>query len=203
MPRLEPGPRTAGASGSTGAPGEAGASGSPGSPGTAGVPGTTGPGGELGPVGAGGELTLREAARVFRDLPTTLEDGMAINVEFTDVVFDDALLFDPTAPTRLTAPVTGKYLITASARFATTRTDGTRTIQIALDQLIPNPVIAFVTLPGTSPSLSVTTLFHLNAGDDVVMRAGWSVFPQDPGATLDLEAQEAFSPHFMMVHVAP
>lgn len=121
---------------------------------------------------------------------------------FTKLVFDteeyDPLnMHDPTTNnTRITIPQSGKYLVVAQVRFDTT-TGGT----IRQAEILKNgtTVIAnerSLAASGVTAHFSVVTMRNFTAGDYLEVRVY-----QDSGATVNIEAVDAYSPIFSVVKV--
>lgn len=168
--------------------GPAGATGPSGSTGPSGDPGATGPSGDVGP-----------AARVTNPIAQEIPSGTSTPLAFTALRDgSDPDVFDAGAPTRLTAPVAGWYLITGSVNWEP-NDDGLRSLAIEQND---STNIADVTQPalageGVSTPQSISTLWYLAAGEFVEL-----VVLQDSGVTIDVTSEADFSPEFAMARVA-
>lgn len=190
-----PGPT--GATGPTGPPGATGATGAtgagiPGLPGAPGAPGATGAPGPTGAAGSNGP-----SARLFREGPTPVGDGESVPIVFTGVRFDNAGFFDPAFPTRLTAPVSGRYQITGQVSFDEPEvTTGSRVMTFVANS---NDFIFVEREPATTlegeTTINGTTLWHLNAGEYVELVVG--AF----GEASTVQSSPVYTPEFMMVLV--
>jgi hypothetical protein len=116
-------------------------------------------------------------------------------------------VYDAANPTRLTAPIAGRYLITASARWAANLT-GRRLIAINLDfpaadwkQIARSNVSGWSVGPDFYPEQNVQTVYQLKAGDYVEM---WVA--QNSGVALKLNAGAGAPPNavtFSLQWLAP
>ena len=130
----------------------------------------------------------------------TIPSSSSTTLTYNTEDFDTANLHSTTSNTsRLTAPVAGKYLITASAEW-TNNTSGRRililelngTTQIMRDSVSPNND------SGIGPEQSVETVYQLAAGDYVEVIAY-----QDSGSSLAVQSYDKASPAFSMDWIAP
>jgi hypothetical protein len=145
-------------------------------------------GGRLLPLGTNGEfpesvLPLDStskapniSARVWASVPQAIPNSAGgpstpeTVLRFDRIAFDTAGLFQASAPDRLTIPVTGIYLVSASVRWdPLTSSAGERVVRI----FGGNEVIADqqATTPGT-PYIAVSGVSRLLAGDTVGVAAG-------------------------------
>jgi protein involved in polysaccharide export with SLBB domain len=99
------------------------------------------------------------------------------------------------------APIAGRYLITASVRWALS-TAGRRTIALEVNgtaaQIARSNVSAYSTTSSLSPEQTAQTVYKLNAGDYVEV---WAY--QDSGAPLDLMTNVDNGVTFSMEWIAP
>ncbi len=177
-----------GPKGKTGAAGPTGATG-PAGPATGAAAGSaTGPaGGDLtgsypNPAVKSGAITPSKTAsfpgaRVEGPSTTTVKDGEYLSVAFTTAQFDVGGVFSAGSPTKLTASVTGVYVVSGHVEW-TIGKPGYRQLEIdgpggrLATSLIPVAVEQFV-------YSTVSTIVKLNAGDSVVLVAN-----QASGSTL-------------------
>jgi hypothetical protein len=155
---------------------------------------------------AGGTLGTSEfsssipAAHVSNSGNQSIASTGVTALAFDTERYDTANMHDPASNTRLTAPVTGLYAITAQVQWAATSATGLR--QLGLQKNASTFMAADTrddvasTTSGTSQE--VTTQARLQAGDFV--RA--QVF-QDSGSDLNVVANPEFSPEFSMTWLAP
>jgi hypothetical protein len=130
-------------------------------------------GGTLLPLASNGRFPTSAmpniAARVLSSRDTTLPTQIPFEpirrVEFDRVSFDTARLFDGARPTRLTAPESGVYLITATVSWQETARAG---INRAVYLLVNGNVIAVDQRPPAGDTRHVvTTIYRLKSGDYV------------------------------------
>ncbi len=168
----------------------------------AGPAGSQGPAGPAGPAGASRLDEQLPAARVRKDSDTQMvPEGMTVTVAFTDPTseqYDIGGLFDPAAPTVLTIPVTGTYVLTGAVRWEG-EADGVRNLNLhgpqpgglrASSSVRANDamVVPFGggSLVTDTTRQSVSTTERFQAGDQVFM----SVSQNDSGQTLFLDASQ-------------
>ena len=139
-------------------------------------------------------------ARVRNSLAETIAASSLVTLSYNTEDFDTGGLHSTTTNTsRLTAPVAGKYLITASAEW-TANTSGRRILilvlngsaQIMRDSVSPNNTSSL------GPEQSLETVYQLGAGDYVEV-----VAYQDSGSSLAVQAYDKASPAFSMDWIAP
>jgi hypothetical protein len=149
-------------------------------------------------VGAIPAARVRNTAAAGTSIPSSSLLTVTYDVEDYDV----GALHNPTTNTgRLTAPVAGKYLITASVRWSQ-NTVGRRVLilerggslsdQPGRDTVSPNMSGSF------GPEQTVETVCQLAAGDFITVIAY-----QDSGSTLTLENNGTTGPAFTMNWLAP
>ena len=140
------------------------------------------------------------AARVRNSADESVSNGNLTTLTFNTVDFNVGALYSASSTDRLTAPVAGKYLIIASARWDN-GTSGRRILilelganssQIARDSVSPDNNSGF------GPEQNVETVYQLAAGDYVQAAAF-----QDSGSTLNVQPDGLSSPTFSMVWLAP
>jgi hypothetical protein len=111
-------------------------------------------------------------------------------------------VFSAAQPTRLTAPVAGRYLISASVRW-NPHANGRRTLAVELNgtvaQIARSNVSAnWATTASFSPEQTAETIYKLNAGDYVEV---WAY--QDSGGPLNLQYLVDNGITFSMQWIAP
>jgi hypothetical protein len=111
-------------------------------------------------------------------------------------------VFSAAQPTRLTAPVAGRYLISASVRW-NPHANGRRTLAVELNgtvaQIARSNVSAYwATTANFSPEQTAETIYKLNAGDYVEV---WAY--QDSGGPLNLQYLVDNGMTFSMQWIAP
>ena len=129
-------------------------------------------------------------ARVQRDAAVSIPSGGASTVLSWDSTpdFNVGGVFDSTKPTRMTAPIAGRYLITAGVRWDSNAI-GRRVVALNVNypatgwaQIARSSVsAAWSTTAAFFPEQTATTVYKLNAGDYVEV---WVA--QDSGSALDL-----------------
>lgn len=136
------------------------------------------------------------SARVFRSTNFSTNSSAGISVVFDGERWDTASLFDLGEPTKLCAPVSGKYFLFGSAGWEANGT-GVRSIAIKLEGAT---YIASVGMPGSAIDAAndqqVSTHYELSEGECVELE----VF-QTSGAGLEIRADPNFSAEFGMVKV--
>ena len=183
--------------GATGATGRTGATGATGATGVTGVSGATGATGSGGFTGATGGAFDSPSARYTRGSDATI-GGSDLPIT---LIWDDPPRWDTgtppfhTAPTRLAAPIAGKYQITAQVHLTIVDSNtGICTLEIVFQG---TTVIVAVIAPNTNNiKMEATTLWDFAAGEFVEVRVR-----QNSGVPAILESNEAYSPEFMMVRV--
>jgi hypothetical protein len=111
-------------------------------------------------------------------------------------------VFSTTQPTRMTAPVAGRYLITASVRWAS-NSAGRRALALELNgtaaQIARSNVSPYLQgAAAFNPEQTVGSVYQLKAGDYVEV---WAY--QNSGAPLDLQSTVDNGITFSMVWIAP
>jgi hypothetical protein len=114
-------------------------------------------------------------------------------------------VYDPAQPTRMTAPIAGRYLVTASVRWDSD-TAGRRLVALNVNypaagwtQIARSNVSAhFAGVAAFYPEQSVQTVYKLNAGDYVQV---WVA--QNSGVPLDLDVGVLNAVTFSMQWLAP
>lgn len=162
-------------------------------------------GGDGAPIPTGGiqdgaitaaKLAVVNAARVYNSTAIPIANSTATILPFNSERFDSNSLHDTdTNNSRLTAPISGLYLISLSIDWQA-NTSGRRTASIRLNgtTIIANGIQA----PSTDGvcTQTVTTVYLLSAGDYVEAR----VF-QTSGTTLNINVVSNYSPEFSMVYL--
>jgi hypothetical protein len=135
---------------------------------------------------------------VTRTSNRSIASSTALAIPFNSERYDTAAMHDnATNNTRLTAPVTGIYAVTAQVQWALDA-DGIRELSLVRNET--TPLADDDALPTDLPfSQEVTTQVRLQAGDFVE-----AVVQQDSGGgSLDVEADPEHSPEFSMTWLAP
>jgi hypothetical protein len=138
------------------------------------------------------------AARVTRTVDQSIANATATPLAFNSERYDTAAMHDDTTDnSRLTAPVTGIYAVTAQVRWALD-VDGIRELSLvkndntilAGDSAVPTPVPF---------SQEVTTQVRLQAGEFVEA----VVEQESGGGSLEVLKDDETSPEFSMTWLAP
>ena len=116
----------------------------------------------------------------------TLQDKSTAVLSYDTADFNVGSVFNSAQPTRMTAPVAGRYLITASVRWDS-NANGRRALALELNgtaaQIARSNVSAYLQGGAAfNPEQTVQTIYKLNAGDYVEV---WAY--QDSGGSLDLQ----------------
>lgn len=152
-------------------------------------------------------------ARVYSDETENLiPDSSWTTVEFDTERWDTGAnssyangFWDSGTPTRLTAPVSGNYIITGHVEFASGEiADGSeRGIRIRHARSAAVTTIAWHSHPpvpagqsSATTRMSIATAFWMRAGDYVILQVY-----QDSGGALTINALEAYSPEFTISRV--
>ena len=141
------------------------------------------------------------AARIYNStdeqVPLQIAGGPVMRLSFDRVSFDTAGLFDPAHPTRLKAPVTGVYLISANVSWQVTWSPAG--LNRAVTVYVNNHAVSIDQRPPAQETRQVvSTLYRLNAGDEVEVGVG-----QDEAATLIADAVGDYAPSLSMAWIAP
>ena len=145
-------------------------------------------------------------ARVQRDTAITIPSASASTVLSYDTTdFNVGGVFDTTKPTRMTAPVAGRYLITASVRWDS-NANGRRVVALNVNypatgwaQIARSSVSGYwATTPAFYPEQTAQAIYKLNAGDYAEV---WVA--QDSGSTLDLMVGVDNAVTYSMQWIAP
>ncbi|HET8873693.1 MAG TPA: hypothetical protein VFM83_08405 [Gaiellaceae bacterium] len=140
------------------------------------------------------------AARIYSSsdqaIPIQIAGGPVKLLTFDRVSFDTAHLFDPTHPTRLRAPVTGIYLINANISWQVSSTSGrNRAVYVYVNG---HAVSVDQRPPAEETRQVVTTLYGLNAGDEVEVGVG-----HDEAPSLNANAVGDYAPSLAIAWIAP
>jgi hypothetical protein len=181
-----------GARGATGAPGATGPAGPPGPAGPAGPPGPSGTAtiadGSIGPAQLGQLPAVRVRQTTDSQTIASSTGAASTPVAFGDAgseQYDVGGFFDPAAPTVLTIPRTGVYLVTAGVRWAVNGT-GQRNLFLSGPQ--PGGVRASSTVPANPADVTRQTLAtteRFEAGDRISISVS-----QDSGGDVLLDASQ-------------
>ena len=141
-------------------------------------------------------------ARVRDTVLTQVDSNATAAISYTAVDFNVGAVFDPATPTRMTAPVAGRYLIIATTRWESD-VDGRRTIALEVNgasQIARSNVSGYWQggVVPLSPEQSVQAVYRLKAGDYVEV---WAY--QDTGSTLNLLTFVDNGVTFTMQWIAP
>jgi hypothetical protein len=147
-----------------------------------------------------GSVLPNVAARIYNStdepVPLQIPGGPVMRLTFDRVSFDTAHLFDPSHPTRLRAPVGGVYLITTNVSWQIAGTYGlNRAVVVYVNG---NAVSIDQRPPAQETRQVVTTLYRLNAGDEVEVGVG-----QDEAGVLNADAVGDYAPSLAMAWIAP
>ncbi len=145
-------------------------------------------------------------ARVRRTTAVDVNNASTAVLSWDATDYNVGSVFDGAQPTRMTAPVAGRYMIIASARWDSD-VDGRRTIALALNGGV-GPAGAQIARTNVSPLLNggaaftpeqtAMTVYKLNAGDYVEV---WAY--QNSGAPLALLSAVDNGITFSMQWIAP
>lgn len=131
----------------------------------------------------------------------TVQHNATAVLSYDTTDFNIGGVFSATQPTRMTAPVAGRYLIIASVRWYP-NASGRRTIALEVNgtaaQIARTNVSAYSTTASLSPEQTAQTIYKLNAGDYVEV---WAY--QDSGGPLDLMTGVDNGVTFSMEWIAP
>lgn len=160
-------------------------------------------GNELASVASDGDVTVRHSlyatdqvgARVYNSGNISIPDNTGTFLTFDSERRDDGGVHSTSSNTdRLTAPVSGWYVITGHVNYAANAT-GVRVANIAMNA--GNTVIAAMNIPGNAGGIdtqvSITSIYYLTAGDYVRLMAY-----QNSGGALNVTAVAQYSPEFAM-----
>jgi hypothetical protein len=118
-----------------------------------------------------------------------------MRLTFDRVSFDTAHLFDPSHPTRLKAPVAGVYLVTTNVSW---QVAGTYGLNRAVVVYVNGHAVSIDQRPPAEETRQVvTTLYRLNAGDEVEVGVG-----QDEASVLIADAVGDYAPSLGMALIA-
>lgn len=118
--------------------------------------------GAVGPA----KLSPAPGVRLERTAAESTVSGTSVWVAWDKVDYDLGGMFAAGQPNRVTAPIAGRYLITATVRWAADQS-GRRALAIAYNesvQIARSNVSAFASAP-FSPEQTATTVYKMNAGD--------------------------------------
>lgn len=132
--------------------------------GPTGQTGSQGPEGPTGPQGEPGPQAADVSARVFNSAPIPVANNTDVILGFDSERFDSGDLHDPLQPSRMTAPVAGKYFIYCHASFPTNGT-GARGLALRRNGTEDIAVDHSVAAGGYYTELSIATHFELQTGD--------------------------------------
>jgi hypothetical protein len=132
----------------------------------------------------------------------TVQDNATAVLSYDATDFNVGAVFNSTQPTRMTAPVAGRYLITATVRWASNAV-GRRALALELNgtaaQIARSNVSPFLQGGAAfNPEQTVETVYKLNAGDYVEV---WAY--QNSGGPLDLQTTVDNGVTYSMQWLAP
>ena len=117
-------------------------------------------------------LAALPGARAYRSAPTTVPNGQIVEVPLTDAAYNQGGAWATNRPTRLTAPVAGVYLATASVVFESDGT-GARELWIVPSGQVEQPYASSQqtasAVPGRTSGLATSAIVYLEAGAGVGM----------------------------------
>ena len=139
------------------------------------------------------------AARIYNStdelVPLQIAGGPVMHLSFDRVSFDTANLYDPSHPTRLRAPIAGVYVINANVSWQVTGAFG---LNRAVVVYVNGHAISIDQRPPAEETRQVvTTIYRLNAGDEVEVGVG-----QDEASTLNADAVGDYAPSLAMAWIA-
>lgn len=159
--------------------------------------GTLATGGFTLTIPAAGTASIRGlivGARVYNDANISVANATVQPLTFNSERFDTDALHSTSVNTgRLTAPVTGTYLIFAAATFAANAT-GQRVLQLRLNGTTFISRVGDVSTSANLSALETSTIYQLTAGDYIE-----AIVYQDSGGALNVSATANYSPEFAMV----
>jgi len=146
-----------------------------------------------------GSVLPNIAARIYNstDEPVLLQPTSlpVKRLTFDRVSFDTANLFDPSHPTWLRAPITGVYVINANVSWQISGASGGN---FAVYVYVNGHAISVDQRPPAEETRQVvTTIYRLNAGDEVEVGVG-----QDNASTLNANAVGDYAPSLAMAWIA-
>jgi hypothetical protein len=173
-------PTALGLQGPTGPQGPKGDQGDPGAVGPQGTQGAQGPQGNPGPEGPPGPGAEDLSVRVYNSTPLAVANNSDVVFAFDSERWDTADLHDAMQPTRLVAPLSGKYLLFCTVSFQPVNQVGRRVVSFRLNGT-GEPLAAHgqVGDPSHFTDISLSTVWELSAGEFVEVHAA-----QDSGSTL-------------------
>jgi hypothetical protein len=142
-------------------------------------------------------------ARVRRTTTALVDTAATAVLSYDATDFNVGGVFNSAQPTRMTAPVAGRYLIVATVRWESDVTGGRRTIALEVNgtSQIARSNVSGYSLGGVapfSPEQAAQAIYKLNAGDHVEV---WAY--QDSGSTLNLLTSVDNGVTFAMQWIAP
>jgi hypothetical protein len=146
-----------------------------------------------------GSVLPNIAARIYNStdepMPLQIAGAPVKRLTFDRVSFDTDNLFDPSHPTALRAPITGVYVINANVSWQITGTAGhNRAVYVYVNG---HAISVDQRPPAEETRQIVTTIYRLNAGDEVEVGVG-----QDEASTLNANAVGDYAPSLAMAWIA-
>lgn len=139
------------------------------------------------------------SARIFSSIDQSIPDDANTLVSFNSTLWDDGGFYNPAQPTRLTAPLNGRYSIGCCLRLITTLASAFRAqlrrggSDVILQHTHHHPGFGFDTY-----TISMHTEQRLLAGHYIEVLAYHSA-----GIARFIDAQPHFSPHFWIAYLGP
>lgn len=148
------------------------------------------------------ELATRErkrniGSRVYRSTSQTLTTGAPAAISFDTERYDLGGFWVVGSPTRLTVPVTGRYLITACAAFASNAT-GVRNIDLRIGGATVIGSQLQVAASGIITIVSVATVYEIAASDYVEM-----ICFQNSLGNLNVNSTGNYTPEMAIDYLGP
>lgn len=135
-------------------------------------------------------------ARVYNNAAITLTTGTAAFLTFNSEHWDEGALHSTGGNTgRLTAPITGLYLVGGAVDFASNAT-GYRQLAVRINGATFIVADERPAVNGAATQITVETVYRFVAGEYAELRA-----LQNSGGNLDVSAAGNFSPEFWMVRL--
>lgn len=143
--------------------------------------------------------TTIPSARVYRSSNQSISDSTDTIILLDSERYDTAALHSTVSNTgRLTAPIAGKYLITATLEFAS-NTSGRREMRLLLNgSTIIAQDIRTGSISGITSPMTLTTVYALAQNDYVEIQV-W----QNRGGALNVLSSGNYSPEFAMHWLMP
>lgn len=144
--------------------------------------------------------TTIPSAHVYRTSNQNITTGTDTLIAFTAERWDTASLHSTVTNTsRLTAPIAGKYLVSAQIEWTSNGT-GSREMRLLLNgtTIVAQDIRTGVSSSSNNLHMSLTTMVQLSANDYVEVQV-----KHDRGTGLNVLASSDYSPNFMMHWLMP